>query len=115
MSKPVPAAAPVFRNARRSGESTVVMGHLESGLELALGRLGLAGLQLGGAMNRFANTLIRSAAADVAAHKIVNFDIGGRGLLAEQGNGGHDLAGLAVAALRNVYFHPGFLDRVAGV
>ena len=39
----------------------------------------------------------------------------GRGLASEQRRGRHDLAGLAVAALRHVVFDPGLLDRVAAV
>jgi len=34
-------------------------------------------------------------------------------VLRKQRHGGHDLSGLAVAALRNVFFHPGLLHRMA--
>src|SRR5579863_7709995 len=61
-------------------------------------------------MNGFADALVRAAAADVAAHEIVNVGIGGVGLLGEQRGGGHDLAALTIAALRNVNFDPGLLD-----
>src|SRR5882724_7094433 len=81
----------------------------------ASGGLGLARLHGGGAMNGFANALVRAAAADVAAHGIVDVGVGGVGLFREQGDGGHDLPGLAVAALRNVFFHPGFLNGVATI
>src|SRR5689334_8223158 len=66
-------------------------------------------------MNRFANALVRAATADVAAHGIVDVGVGGVGLLGKQRDGGHDLPGLAVAALRDVFFDPGFLNRMAAV
>src|SRR6267154_644653 len=65
-------------------------------------RLGLARLHGRGAMNGFANALIRAATADVAAHGIVDIGVGRVGLFGKQRDGGHDLSGLAVAALRNV-------------
>jgi len=66
-------------------------------------------------VNRFANALVSAAAADVAAHGIVDIGVGGLGFFREQRYRGHDLPGLAVAALRNVFFHPGLLDGVAAI
>src|SRR5580693_10591089 len=66
-------------------------------------------------MNGFANALVGTAAADVAAHGVVNVGVGGLGFFGEQGYGGHDLPGLAVAALGNVFFHPGLLDGMAAI
>src|SRR5687767_6929881 len=63
----------------------------------------------GGTVNRLTNTWIGPAATDVAAHGRIDVGIGGLGVLLQQGNGRHDLAGLAVAALRHVDFHPGAL------
>src|SRR5215472_4122249 len=63
-------------------------------------------------MDGLANALISAATANVAAHGIVNVRVGGVGLLGEKRNRGHDLPGLAIAALRNVFLHPGFLDRM---
>jgi len=75
-----------------------------------LSGLGLAGRRARGAMNGFANALIGATAADVAGHEIVDIGIGGIGLFGEQCDGGHDLAGLAVPALRDVFGDPGFLN-----
>jgi hypothetical protein len=66
-------------------------------------------------MNGFADALVRAAAADVAAHGVVDIGVGGLGFFGKQGYGGHDLPGLAVAALGNVFFHPGLLDGMAAI
>ena len=66
-------------------------------------------------MNGFADALVRTAAADVAAHGVVDVGVGGLGFLRKQRDRRHDLSGLAVAALRNVFFHPGLLDGVAAI
>src|SRR3981189_2691526 len=84
-------------------------------LEKKLRGLWLAGLQIGSAMNRFANALVGAAAADVAAHELVNVGVRGFWFLAEQRNGGQSLPGLTVAALGNVFFHPCLLHGVAAV
>ncbi len=62
-----------------------------------------------------ANILIRAAAADVAAHDFIDIGIARLFVFREQRRGGHDLAGLAVSALRNVAFEPGALHRVIAV
>src|SRR5277367_5270802 len=58
------------------------------------------------------NALIAAAAADVAAHRVV--DLGLRRVLRrrQQRGGLHDLAGLAIAALRDVQGAPRLLHRV---
>src|SRR5215475_1448397 len=66
-------------------------------------------------MNRFANALIGAAAANVAAHEVVDIGVGGFRLLAKQRHGRHDLPGLTITALRNVLFHPSLLYRMASV
>jgi hypothetical protein len=53
---------------------------------------------------------IRAAAADIPGHRFVDILIGGLGIFVEQHGGAHDLAGLAVAALRHVDFDPGALE-----
>ena len=63
-------------------------------------------------MDRFANTLIGSAAADVALHGLVDVFVAGLGFFGEQRGGLHDLATLAVAALGDIAFAPGFLNGV---
>ena len=64
-------------------------------------------------MNRGANVLIRSTAADIAPHHFVDIGIARVGLLRQQRRGLHDLPGLAVPALRHVAFGPGDLHRMA--
>ena len=66
-------------------------------------------------MDGLANALVGAAAADISAHGVVDVGVGGRRFFGQQGNRGHDLAGLAVSTLRNIGFHPGLLHRVAGV
>ena len=66
-------------------------------------------------MNRFADALIGATPADIAAHGVVNIGVGRTGLLGEQRHRGHDLSGLTIAALGNVFGHPGDLHRVSAV
>src|SRR5580692_558438 len=72
-------------------------------------------LELGGSMDRGSHILIRSAAADIEFHDFIDIGVGGSGVLREQRCGAHDLAGLAVAALRNVLLDPGLLDGMIAV
>ena len=74
-----------------------------------------ARLQFSGAMHGAADILIGAAAADVIAHGLVDIGVGGVGRLGQQRRRGHDLAGLAIAALRNVLLDPRLLDWVAAV
>src|ERR1700722_8913776 len=74
--------------------------------------LGLAGFEGSGVVDGFADALVRAAAADVSAHGIVNIRIGWVGFLRQQRRRGHDLPGLAVSALRHVFFDPGLLHRM---
>src|SRR5215475_12367746 len=57
------------------------------------------------------DALVGPAATDVG-HRIVDFLVGRVRVLPQQRDGGHDLAGLAVAALGHVQRHPGFLHGV---
>src|SRR5712692_9310666 len=63
-------------------------------------------------MDRFPDSWIGSAAADVAAHGVVDLLVGGVRIRLEQGRGAHDLARLAEAALRHAELDP---RRLAGV
>src|SRR5260221_3296526 len=65
--------------------------------------------------NSGGDALIAAAAADVAAHGAVNFLLGRLLDRGEERRGLHDLAGLAIAALRHVQRSPGFLHRVVAV
>src|SRR5256886_13729488 len=69
---------------------------------------------LRGAVDGGADPLVRAAAADVR-HRGVDVGIARSGVLREQRGGGHDLARLAVAALRHILRDPGLLHRVGAV
>src|ERR1700738_2548317 len=66
-------------------------------------------------MNGFADALIGAAAANVAAHEVVDISVRRTGLLGEQGDRRHDLSGLAIAALRHVFGDPRLLDWMVSV
>src|SRR5438034_5486801 len=95
-------AAPIMTCRRDSEISERFMG-------LFMSRL------LRGALDRAHDALICPAAADVGAHMLD--DLGARRLriLLEQVGGAHDLARLAIAALRHAFGEPGFLHRMTGV
>src|SRR5271170_5414910 len=66
----------------------------------------------GGRLDGGGDALIATAAADVAAHRTV-YLVFGRVLVGRDQCGGlHDLAGLAIPALRDIQGAPGFLHRV---
>src|SRR6516225_10043997 len=58
------------------------------------------------------DALVAAAAADVAAHYVVDFGLGRVLRLGQQCCRLHDLAGLAIAALRHVECPPSLLHRV---
>src|SRR5258707_13266668 len=66
------------------------------------------------ALDSLADSHISAAAADVPGHRGVDVAIGGIGLRGEQRRCRHDLAGLAVAALRDLQVDPRLLDSLAG-
>src|SRR6185437_5754185 len=72
-------------------------------------------LEFGGAMDGGADILISSAATDVEAHDFIDIGVGWLRRFGEEGGDGHDLARLAVAALRDVSLNPGLLDGVEAV
>src|SRR5437764_2500039 len=55
---------------------------------------------------------VRTAAAQVSAHRLVDVSVSRVRVLVEERHGLHDLASLAVATLRHVIVDPGLLDRV---
>src|SRR6266704_2746372 len=97
MTRPAPATAAVSRNSRRV---TLV--------EARTLRL------LRRAMDGGADSLVGAAAADVR-HRGVDVGVRGVRVLRQQRSGGHDLARLAVPALRDVLRDPGALHRVRAV
>ena len=82
---------------------------------MSLGGFGFARWRGRGAMDGFANALVRAAAADVAAHEVIDIGIGGIGLFIEERDCGHDLSGLAITALGNVFCNPSLLDGMKAV
>src|SRR2546422_11578735 len=89
MTRPAPTTEAVWRNSRRV---TWVWAPI-SGL-------------LRRAVDGGADPLVGAAAADVR-HRGVDIGVARAAVLGEQRCGGHDLAGLAVAALRHVLGDPG--------
>ena len=67
-------------------------------------------LRLRGELDSLADADIGAASADIAAHGVVDVRIGRTWLVGEQCRGRHDLAGLAISALRYLMLEPGLLD-----
>src|SRR3954470_7409866 len=65
-------------------------------------------------MYSLADALIGPAAADVG-HRLIDVGVSRLGLFLEQRGSGHNLAGLAIAALRHVNRGPGLLHRMRGI
>src|SRR6266446_10179607 len=65
-------------------------------------------------MDRRANPLISSAAAEIARHGRVDILVGGILVVLKKCDRLHELAGLAVAALRHPDLHPRFLHGMHG-
>src|SRR5262245_21964302 len=58
------------------------------------------------------DSLVAAAAAEVARHGLGDLTIGRPRRLCQEGGGLHDLAGLAIAALRHAQVAPGDLHRM---
>src|SRR5450830_840665 len=95
--RPPPTSAVTLRKSRR-----VVVMAISSGLAHFRG----------GALDGGADAVVGAATANVAAHGV--FDVGIAGVLvgAQQRGGTHQLARLAIAALRHIVRNPGFLQRM---
>src|SRR5260370_29007306 len=65
------------------------------------------------ALDGLPNARISSAAANIARQCLVDIGVGRRRNLLQQGGGGHDLAGLTVAALDDLEIEPGLLHLLA--
>src|SRR5215510_10403600 len=61
-------------------------------------------------LDRLANARVGPTAADVARHGVLDVGIGRLRLARKECRSGHDLARLAVAALRDLAIDPGLLD-----
>ena len=62
-----------------------------------------------------ADTCVGTATADVAVHRSVDLGVRGMGSVGQQTGGGHNLAGLAVAARGHIKLLPRHLDRMGAV
>src|SRR4051794_26217215 len=69
----------------------------------------------GGLLDRFANPAIGAAPAQVAGHGLIDLVVGRPGMLLEKRRRGHELPGLAEAALGNPELHPRLLQRMTAV
>src|SRR5262249_8995174 len=112
ISKPPPIAAVALnlRKLRRDGDTS------------SLDRVLISCLRTVGGYGRFcresgrcfldpsADPWIGAATADVPRHRIIDVRIARVGLCGEQCGGRHDLARLAIAALRHVQCEPGSLN-----
>src|SRR5882762_10303408 len=98
INRPPPNAALVLRNWRREIMSAPFLG-----VRRAVRRV----------LDSLADSHISAAATDVPRHGGVDIAIARVGLGGEQRRCGHDLAGLAVAALRHLQLDPGLLDLLA--
>ena len=65
-----------------------------------------------GRVDRGADARIGSATAEIAGHHLVDVFVRRLGDQFEKRDGLHDLAGLAVAALRHLMFDPGLQNRM---
>ena len=64
-------------------------------------------------MNGRTNALVGGATAQIAVHGGVDLRIGGMGGFRQQSNGGHDLAGLTITALRHIQRYPSLFNRLS--
>src|SRR5882762_9852196 len=95
IKRPPPNAALVLRNWRREIMSAPFLGVRR-------------------VLDSLADSHISTTAADVSRHRGVDIAIGRLGIRSEQRRCGHDLARLAIAALRHFELDPGLLDLLAG-
>src|SRR5215475_11259664 len=101
-TSPPPAAALAARKLRRDRlASEAIRSRIMSASLLVRQR---------GELDRLADANISSAAANVAAHGVVDIGIGRMRVACEKRRGRHDLSGLAVAALDHFMVEPGLLD-----
>src|SRR5215472_16725860 len=115
--RPPPAAAPACRKPRRERPIADDARLRAEAPAMGCARVMSAPLpvRLRGQLDRVANPHIGAAATDVAGHRIVDVGIAGMRIAGEQRRRGHDLAGLAVAALNDLAVEPRLLDLRASL
>src|SRR5215467_6097330 len=104
-ASPPPAAAEPTMNLRREGFAMFVL--------MVVSPSGFL-RHVGGHVHRRPDALVGAATADVG-HRLVDIRVSRLGLLREERRRGHDLAGLAIAALRHVDCGPGLLHGMRAV
>src|SRR5271155_4199057 len=114
MRRPPPTAALTLRKRRRERSTPSLSAISTSRLEFISGFLLVACHNVRGALDSFADSRIRAAATDVSGHGGVDVAVGWIGVGGEQGRRRHDLARLAIAALRHLQLDPGLLNPLAG-
>src|SRR6185437_979289 len=67
----------------------------------------------GGTVDGFADAVVAAATADIPLHGNIDVSISRLWRAVEQSHGAHDLAGLAITALRYRFFDPGLLNELA--
>src|SRR5258705_9489676 len=113
-ASPEPAAAVLTMNLRRERlvALSLMIFFMIAPSRLRFGfTVGAAGELLGRPVHARAHALIRSAAADVG-HRFVDVLVARIRIFPQQRRGRHDLARLAIAALRHVEFQPRLLHRM---
>src|SRR5262245_31051886 len=107
---PIAADAVSLRKARRGAEtgprSSIDAALISALLAAGAGRRAARG-NARRLLDRGTDTRICPAPADVAGHRAVDIRVTRPGRARQQSAGGHDLARLAIAALRNVECEPG--------
>src|SRR5271165_1088818 len=104
-----PAPAMPIRKARRDGENVSVKRWRSLVIAGAPSELGCR------LLDRLAHADIGHATAQVSRHDAVNVLIGRTGEILQQRRRLHNLARLAIAALRHLQIDPGLLQRVASL
>ena len=66
-------------------------------------------------MDGLADPLVGAATADVSTHKVVDVGVGGLWFFCKKRDCGHDLAGLAVATLGNIFLDPSHLHGMGAI
>src|SRR6516165_9175557 len=104
MVRPAAAATVAFRKLRRPSAAG-----FGSGSMAKIAFMASAFQRMGGRVDGGADADISGAAADIAAHRVVDVGVGRLRVLLEQRRRRHDLTGLAIAALRHLEVDPGRL------
>src|SRR3954470_19339410 len=108
------ACAPRSANANERPAAPIMIWRRDGALSKCRMGLFMSGLPRR-AFDRAHDALVGPAAADVGAHMRDDLAARRRWIGLEQIGRAHDLAGLAVAALRHALGNPGLLQRMAGI